>query len=54
VGLTFSSLAAMPILAAKEFGVHQLGAALGVLFISFGPGELFGVCESIRYSFGLN
>lgn len=35
-------LVAMPILSLKEFGIERLGAVLGVLFVSFGPGELAG------------
>ncbi|KAI9023933.1 major facilitator superfamily domain-containing protein [Hyaloraphidium curvatum] len=37
-----SPLVCMPIIAGKEFGYHRLGSAIGVLFLSFGPGELFG------------
>lgn len=35
-------LVATPVLASKEFGIVGLGSVLGMLYIAFGPGQLFG------------
>ncbi|KAI9004366.1 major facilitator superfamily domain-containing protein [Hyaloraphidium curvatum] len=42
-------LVGMPILAVIEFGIDNLGAVVGVLYLSFFPGEAFGtaICGSI-------
>lgn len=32
----------MPLIAASEFGLEKLGSVMGVLWLSFFPGELFG------------
>lgn len=35
-------LVSAPVLASKEFGIVGLGSVLGILYIAFGPGQLFG------------
>ena len=41
-----SPLVSLPILAANEFGLENLGAVVGTLYLCFFPGETFGTSIS--------